>query len=89
MPKQATVCDDAGDDDEIVLAIVFSFFSFEDLGGYKAARVKDEHPGPPMYSITKEQLTFFSRLQFTVPQIAKMLDVSVRTVHRRMRYEHV
>lgn len=42
------------------------------------------NPGRPAISISEEQLTYLMDNNFTVPQIANMLGVSVRTVRRRM-----
>ena len=43
-----------------------------------------EGPGRPTLLISEEQLTFLVESNFTVPQIATVLGVSVRTVRRRM-----
>lgn len=40
--------------------------------------------GRPCFSIPREQLYYLIETRFTVPQIADMIGVSVRTVHRRM-----
>ena len=54
---------------------------------YQAVRHRDSSSrGAPRLQVTKEQLRFFCHLQFSVPHMAKMLNVSVRTIHRRMRY---
>lgn len=41
-------------------------------------------PGRPTLQIPEEQLTFLIENNFTVPQIADMLGVSLRTIRRRM-----
>ena len=41
--------------------------------------------GRPRFIISCRQLVFLVEHRFTVPQIADLLGVSVRTVHRRMR----
>ena len=41
--------------------------------------------GRPRFIISRRQLVFLVEHRFTVPQIADLLGVSVRTVHRRMR----
>ena len=40
--------------------------------------------GRPRFIIPKEQLEVLTENRFTVPQMADMLGVSVRTVRRRM-----
>lgn len=40
--------------------------------------------GRPKFNISYEQLSFLVENRFTVPQIADMLGISVRTVHRRL-----
>ena len=40
--------------------------------------------GRPRYYIPKSQLEFLLQSKFTVPQIASLLNVSVRTVRQRM-----
>ena len=40
--------------------------------------------GRPRFQISKEQLQYLLEANFTVPQMAQMIGVSVRTVHRRM-----
>ena len=40
--------------------------------------------GRPRFSIRADQLSFLVENRFTVPQMADMLGVSVRTVHRRL-----
>ena len=39
--------------------------------------------GRPKYNIPEQQLVHLTESTFTVPQIADLLGVSVRTVHRR------
>lgn len=43
-----------------------------------------EGPGRPTLVVSEEQLTFLVESHFTVPQIAGILGVSVRTIRRRM-----
>ena len=40
--------------------------------------------GRPAFVISETQLAFLVENRFSVPQIADMIGVSVRTVHRRM-----
>ena len=40
--------------------------------------------GRPPFEIPREQLLLLIESKFTVPQIADMIGVSVRTIHRRM-----
>lgn len=40
--------------------------------------------GRPRFEISYDQLSFLVENRFTVPQIASMLGISVRTVHRRL-----
>lgn len=40
--------------------------------------------GRPRFQVAKEQLQHLLEASFTVPQIAKMIGISTRTVHRRM-----
>ena len=40
--------------------------------------------GRPVYDIPKNQLQYLLQCRFTVPQISMMLNVSVRTIRRRM-----
>lgn len=40
--------------------------------------------GQPAYNIAAEQIHFLLRLRFTVPQVARLLGVSTRTIRRRM-----
>ena len=40
--------------------------------------------GRPRYNVQREQLEFLLQTKFTVPQIASLLNVSVRTIRRRM-----
>lgn len=40
--------------------------------------------GRPRFKIPREQLLLLIESKFTVPQIAEMIGVSVRTIHRRM-----
>lgn len=42
--------------------------------------------GRPRFNVTPEQLQYFLDHRFTVPAIATMLGVSIRTVRRRMTY---
>lgn len=41
-------------------------------------------PGRPRYDIPRDQLEYLLQSRFSVPQIALLLNVSVRTVRRRM-----
>lgn len=44
------------------------------------------HAGRPRYDIPQSQLEYLLQCRFTVPQIALLLNVSVRTVRRRMEH---
>ena len=46
--------------------------------------VPSDGPGRPTLFVSEEQLTFLVESNFTVPQIASILGVSVRTIRRRM-----
>ncbi|KAJ7352785.1 hypothetical protein OS493_033846 [Desmophyllum pertusum] len=52
--------------------------------GYRACAQGDERRGRPSFHITEEQLSFFIEQGFKVKDISSMLNVSVRTVERRM-----
>ena len=54
--------------------------------GYQATLVWKGRRGPPSYQITEEQLSFLRTCRFSVKEIAALLQVSVRTVHRRLRF---
>lgn len=54
------------------------------LLGFQAPKVLTGTRGRPHFDITPEQLDYFLDFEFTVPEIARMLSVSVRTVHRRL-----
>ncbi len=49
-----------------------------------AYTIPSEGPGRPTLFISQEQLTFLVESNFTVPKIANILGVSIRTVRRRM-----
>ena len=40
--------------------------------------------GQLAFEISNEQVQFLLRLRFTVPQVARLLGVSIRTIRRRM-----
>ena len=42
------------------------------------------HPGRPRYNITRHQLNVLLEMQFTVTQIAQLLQVSCRTIFWRL-----
>lgn len=54
--------------------------------GYQAPLILTGGRGPPQYRISREQLTFLKTCGFTAPQMAHILNVSLRTVRRRLRY---
>ncbi len=49
-----------------------------------AYTIPSEGPGRPTLFISQEQLTFLVESNFTVPKIANILGVSIRTIRRRM-----
>ena len=51
---------------------------------YQTSIVHDGGPGRPRFDIPRTQLAWLLEKRFTVPQIADILGVSVRTVRRRM-----
>lgn len=53
-------------------------------GGYSASVQQDGRCGRPSYVISKEQLSYLTEQGFKLQEIATMLDVSCRTVKRRM-----
>ena len=52
--------------------------------GYRAPRTDREGSGRPRFCIPRHQLAYLLEKRFTVPQISHMLQVSIRTVRRRM-----
>jgi len=56
----------------------------EELSGYQSQRNLLTN-GAPRYHISEEQLRFLVRVNFGIPQIANILNVSTRTVKRRLR----
>lgn len=55
------------------------------LNGYQAPVIPSGKTGRPCFDISKERLEFLLEFDFTVPEIARLLDVSVRTIRRRMK----
>ena len=53
--------------------------------GYHAQLVRGGRRGAPSFSITRQQLLFLRSCGFNVPQMAGVLNVSERTVQRRLR----
>ena len=53
--------------------------------GYKAPKEETGNRGRPKYIITKQQLEYYLENGFTVPAIAKMISVAVKTVKRRLK----
>ena len=51
---------------------------------YQAQLVLEETPGHPRFDILYSQLLSMLELRFSMPQISKILGVSVRTIRRRM-----
>jgi len=51
---------------------------------YQSQRQQAEH-GPPVYDITEAQLKFLQSCGFTAVQISHILNVSSKTVQRRLR----
>ncbi|KAL4007073.1 adhesion G-protein coupled receptor G5 [Sarotherodon galilaeus] len=56
--------------------------------GYQAPVVFNRGRGRPLYLITREQLSFLKSCGFTAPQMADILNVSLRTIRRRLRQYH-
>ena len=56
-----------------------SIFCYEFLSSVQTGAV-----GRPSFDVSPDQLTFLIENQFSVPQIADMIGVSVRTIRRRM-----
>ena len=52
--------------------------------GYQAPIVRDGSVGRPQFDIPRNQLVYLLEKRFTVPDISEILQVSVRTVRRRM-----
>ena len=50
----------------------------------RTRRVNTSIRGRPSYDITQDQLQSLISLRFTVPQIAELLQVSTRTIERRL-----
>lgn len=55
------------------------------LNGCQAPIIRSGKTGRPRFDISKEHLEFLLEFDFTVPEIARLLDVSVRTIRRRMK----
>ena len=55
------------------------------LNGYQAPIIRSGKRGRPRFDISKEHLEFLLEFDFTAPEIARLLDVSVRTIRRRMK----
>lgn len=53
--------------------------------GYKPEKVYSGCKGRPSFDIPKDQLEMFLEYNFSVPQIAEMLGVSLSTIKRRFR----
>lgn len=53
--------------------------------GYSAQRIPDGSNHAPRYNITYEQLKVLTDEDFTQGDIADMLQVSTRTVERRLK----
>lgn len=56
--------------------------------GYQAPVVFNRGRGRSLYLITREQLSFLKSCGFTAPQMADILNVSLRTIRRRLRQYH-
>ena len=52
--------------------------------GYQVFPNYENTPGRPRFDVPHNQLAYLLEVRFTVPQIADILGVSVRTVRRRM-----
>ena len=50
----------------------------------RTPQISSNMPGRPCYEITVDQLQSLVDLRFTVPQIARLLHVSTRTIERRL-----
>ncbi|KAM4564942.1 uncharacterized protein V3H82_014030 [Fundulus diaphanus] len=57
----------------------------QDSYGFEAPVVTSGSRGRPSYSITREQMTFLRSCGFRASQMAAAMNVSVRTVKRRLR----
>uniref|UniRef100_A0A8C1IZN1 Integrase core domain-containing protein n=1 Tax=Cyprinus carpio TaxID=7962 RepID=A0A8C1IZN1_CYPCA len=55
------------------------------LNGCQAPIIRSGKTGRPRFDTSKEHLEFLLEFDFTVPEIARLLDVSVRTIRRRMK----
>ena len=66
---------------------ILIFFSFlEDGQGMQVQTVSGEGRGRPALDISTELLQMMSQARFTAVRMARTLKVSVKTVHRRLRY---
>ena len=55
------------------------------IGTYFQAELQDgQNRGRPKYKISEEQITLMLNLRFSIPEIAKLLSVTVSTVKRRI-----
>ena len=52
----------------------------------RVARTFTGRPGRPSFQVVEEQLSYLVESGFTVPQISELLEVSIRTVERRMSH---
>lgn len=64
-----------------------SLFATLGTSGYQAPLVRTGDFGRSSYLITEKHLRFLLSCGFVIAQIAEILDVSVSTVKRRLRYE--
>ncbi len=53
-------------------------------GGYRIERQLTVRKGRPRYEVNKEQLEFFVERRFTVSEMARLTNVSLRTIERRL-----
>lgn len=67
--------------------VMYSVLAALETSGYQAPLVRTGDFGRSSYLITEEHLRFLLSCGFGTMQIAEILDVSVSTVKRRLRYE--
>ena len=58
----------------------------ETTHGDRAVKMFSGCPGRPSFQVSEDQLSYLVESGFTVPQISQLLEVSRRTVERRMSH---